>query len=140
MRADGMGHGVARIYAKRREALDQYVPIWVLPGQDGPASGQDASFAKLLKNKAGQDRQDKQVAKTATGEKTGTHIANSTPREEHHQEAVCAHGPDMCVVHPVRPVPTSNGAASSWTGRSGDALSVLSELRPWRRIASGSPT
>ena len=35
MRADGMGRGVARLYAKRREALDQYVPMWLLPGQDG---------------------------------------------------------------------------------------------------------
>jgi hypothetical protein len=40
MRADGMGRGVARLYAKRREALDQYVPIWAMPGQGKAPSGQ----------------------------------------------------------------------------------------------------
>ena len=60
MRHDGMGAGVARLYARRREALDQYVPAWGTFGQDGQAGGQDASTANLLKNKAGQaDRTDR---------------------------------------------------------------------------------
>ena len=95
MGADGMGRGVARLYAKRREALDQYVPMWVLPGQDGPASGQDGSSSKSLKNKAGQDGQDGRVTKTVTGENTGAHIAiqrharNSTRRLFAHTDLIC---------------------------------------------------
>jgi hypothetical protein len=126
MRPDGLGRGVARLYAKRREALDRCVPTWLL-GQDGPASGRDASAANPLKSGAGQDGQDEQDTKTATGQDTGGRIADSSPRARTQQgERGRAHGPKTCPVRPVHPVPPSNGAGSGWTGRDDGARSVLS--------------
>jgi hypothetical protein len=119
MRADGMGRGVARLYAKRREALDQYVPLWVMPGQGGQASGQGGQASgqgtdadKSLKNKAGQGGQGKQGTETATDESTGAHtrVAKATPRERPQQQPASLHGSENCLVHPVHPVRASAGA------------------------------
>ena len=81
MRADGMGRGVAKLHAKRREALDQYVPMWVLPGQGRQPAGQGTSSDNSLKNKAGQGGQGKQGTKTVLEENTGALIAYSSPHQ-----------------------------------------------------------
>ena len=110
-----MGRGVARLYAKRREALDQYVPMWVLPGQGGQAAGQGATSDKSLKNKAGQGGQGKQGTKTTTGENTGsTHADTETPGRRPARRRLFPYTDlILCLVHPVHPVPASNGAGSS---------------------------
>ena len=133
MRADGMGRVVARLYARRREALDQYTPFWPT-GQhaDGAEqdAGQDAASAKHLINKPGQDGQDGHHTKNTTGENTHAH-ANVSPRERPPEAGVSSHGPQFRPVRPVRPVPPSNGAGLSRTGRAASIPSVLSKPRPW---------
>src|SRR4051794_39753651 len=166
IRADGMGRGVARLYAKRREAMDQYVPQWLgpgqgreAPGQGGQPSGQGGFSSKPLQTKAGQGGQGKQGTQTTTGENTAAHIADVSPREEQHQQAVRLHGPNIHPVHLVHPVPASNGAGllgqgiapplcppcpwtdiDSWCARLG-ALPTVAErrvvLREWVDAAGG---
>jgi hypothetical protein len=105
--------------------------MWLPPAQDGRSVGQDANADKLLKNKGGQDGQDGTVTKTAIGENTGAHITDVSPRKEHRQKPVPAHGSHIRPVHPVHPVQASNGAGFGRTGHGDTEPSILSELRPW---------
>jgi hypothetical protein len=133
MRADGMGRVVARLYARRREALEQYTPYWPAGqdvGQDGRDVGQDGISPNSLKIKAGQDGQDGRDAQIATGENAHAR-ANASPRARPPEAGVSSHGPQFRPVRPVRPVPPSNGAGLSRTGRAAPIPSVLSKPRPW---------
>ena len=128
MRRDGMGRGVARLYAKRREALDQYVPMWLMPGQDGPDAGQDDFAGNPLKNKPGPDGQHGLESKTDAETNTGTHERIiGAPIEKPQGDRCSPHGPDICVVHPVHPVQASSAAA--FLGQ--DAASPPCPSCPW---------
>ena len=131
-----MGRGVARLYAKRREALDQYVPMWVL-AWTGQASTLDRTHmsGNPLKSKAGQDGQDKRGTKTATSENTKrarTQMSSDAGERRAQKPCSCTRTSISRPVHPVHPVPASNGAGSSLDrAQRCAAPPVLSELRPW---------
>lgn len=124
------GRIVARIYARRREAIERNVPFWP-PGQDGDELDRalDRTGSKLsrCKTKAGQDGQDEKSLPARNSDAT-------TLREGAAREAAPAraHGCDIYPVHPVHPVRASNGAAFSGQDGPCSTLSVLSKGPPWR--------
>ena len=127
------GRYAARLYAKRRRAIERNVPFW-LPGeqsgQDGRNSGQDASSGNSLKLHDGQDGQDGQDGKIATGKNVrtcATWAAVLTWPEAH----AASHGPNLCPDHPDHPDQASSGAASSRSGHIVRDLTVLTETRLW---------
>ena len=74
MRNDGRGRVVARLYARRRAAIEQYVPFWPsveTPGHSGHNPGHSPEAINPLKNKNGHSGQGGQCAKNATDEKGG---------------------------------------------------------------------
>jgi hypothetical protein len=131
-----MGRLVAKLYTRRREAIERNVPFWPsgeAAGQDGRAGGQDALAAKLLKTAAGQDGQVGQDRKVGAGGGTpprGESVAMARA-EEVHRPAFPAHGPQNRPDHPDRPDRSSDGAGSSRSGPPSPAVTVLTARHPW---------
>jgi hypothetical protein len=138
MRSDGMGRLVARLYARRREAVDRHVPFWPgqspgqgpgqgrqAPGQGRQGSGQGGLSSNPLINKPGQDGQGGQGTKIVPGQNVDTH-AHASPWARPTQEGVPSHGSQFRPVHPVHPVQASAGAGFLGQGGEGRALTALS--------------
>jgi hypothetical protein len=129
MRSDGMRRHAARLYARRRQAIEQYVPFWLAAeaaGQDGVSPGQDGFSAKPLKTNDGQDGQDRQDAKNAMARNVERQRETRVPASPQ----LRSYGHQIHPDHPDHPDPASNGAGLRGQDEQHPASPILT-TRPW---------
>ncbi|HEX6015402.1 MAG TPA: hypothetical protein VFY87_27100 [Geminicoccaceae bacterium] len=131
-----MGRLVARLHARRREAVERNLPFRLpgeAAGQAGRAAGQTDQAANPLRTKAGQTGQPWQGTSAAPAQdRTASKLhADAATRIQARSETSLTYGPSIRSDRSDKSVQASDGAGFSRSGHDGPGLPSLTGRRGW---------